>query len=215
MIQLAIFDLDGTLLDTLGDLHQSTNAALSQFGYPTRTLEEVRQFVGNGIRLLVERAVPAGLTKEEIDRVHQFFLSHYAQHCADRTQPYPGIVALLQTLRQAGIQTAVVSNKADGAVQQLAEHYFPGLFDEAVGERPGVPGKPAPDSVEGLLTRLGVEKDRAVYIGDSEVDVETARNAGVPLVAVSWGFRTKTVLQQAGARQIVDTAEELCRILLA
>jgi phosphoglycolate phosphatase len=215
MIQLAIFDLDGTLLNTLGDLHTSTNAALRQFGYPTRTLEEVRQFVGNGIRLLIQRAVPQGLSEEEIDRVHQFFLQYYAQHCADCTEPYPGILELLHTLRQAGVKTAIASNKADAAVNQLAEHYFPGLFDEAVGERAGVPKKPAPDCVHHLLQDFGVEKAQAVYIGDSEVDVETAQNAGVPLLAVSWGFRSKNVLQQAGAGRIVDTAEELCRILLA
>lgn len=212
--QLAIFDLDGTILNTLDDLHGSTNYALGQFGYPLRTLEEVRRFVGNGIRKLIERAVPAGLTEEQINAVHACFMEHYSVHCADKTQPYPGIPQLLRALRQTGVKTAISSNKADSAVQILREQYFPGLFDGATGERAGVPRKPAPDSVENLLRELHIEKAHAVYIGDSDVDVQTAKNAGLDSLIVTWGFRDGDYLREMGAERLVSTPEELLKALL-
>ncbi len=213
--QLAIFDLDGTILDTLGDLHASTNYALEHFGYPLHTIDEVRGFVGNGIRRLIERAVPAELTEEQINEVHACFMKHYIDHCSDRTRPYPGIPALLQALRQAGIKTAISSNKADAAVQVLRQQYFPDLFDAATGERNGVPRKPAPNSVENLLSEMHVEKPNAVYIGDSEVDVQTARNAGIDFLIVAWGFRDAAYLRTVGAETIVSTPEELLKKLVS
>ena len=207
--RLAIFDLDGTLLDTLEDLKQSTNFALRTLGYPERTLEEVRRFVGNGIRLLIERSAPEGASKDDVDALHQCFTAHYEQHCADHTAPYPGICALLRTLRARGIKTAVVSNKADYAVQILCETYFAGLLDFAVGERPGIQKKPAPDAVNAVLEKLHVARDDAIYIGDSEVDVQTAQRAKMRCVCVTWGFRSAAVLKEAGAQTLADTAKAL------
>lgn len=146
--KLVIFDMDGTILNTLEDLTDSTNATLEHFGYPVHSIEDVRHFVGNGIRKLIERAVPSGLSTERIDEVHRYFLDYYAKHCADKTKPYDGILDLIRTLRKEGCKTAVVSNKADMAVQELCKDYFDGLFDFAVGEREGVRRKPAPDAVE-------------------------------------------------------------------
>lgn len=207
--KLAIFDLDGTILNTLDDLADATNYALREHGCPERTVEEVRRFVGNGIRKLMERAVPEGLEEEEIDRVHQTFSVYYQQHCADKTRPYEGILPLLQHLRAAGCLTAVVSNKADEAVQPLCQHYYEGLFDFAVGERPGIGRKPAPDAVLEVLRRLQVDAAHAVYIGDSEVDIQTAANAGLDSIIVTWGFRDRAYLESQGGRRFVDRPEEI------
>lgn len=212
--KLAIFDLDGTILDTLEDLADATNYALKEHGYPGRTVEEVRRFVGNGIRKLIERAVPEGLTVEEIDEVFQTFSVYYRQHCADKTRPYEGILQLLQRLRAAGCLTAVVSNKADAAVQILCQRYYGGLFDCAVGERAGIRRKPAPDSVREVLRHLQVDPVDAVYIGDSEVDIQTAANAGLCSITVTWGFRERSFLESQGGRRFVDRPEEIERIVL-
>ena len=212
--KLAIFDLDGTILNTLEDLADATNYALGEHGYPGRTIEEVRRFVGNGIRRLIEQAVPDGLTEEETDGVHETFSAHYEQHCADKTRPYEGILQLLQHLRAAGCLTAVVSNKADVAVQPLCKHYYEGLFDYAVGERADIRRKPAPDSVQEVLRRLQVETAEAVYIGDSEVDIQTAQNAGLDSIIVTWGFRDRAYLESQGGRRFVDRPEEIEEIVL-
>ena len=212
--QLVIFDLDGTLLDTLDDLADAVNWALKQEQLPRRTREEVRAFVGNGIRNLIERAVPAGTEAAQTDRVFAGFKARYAGHCADKTRPYPGILELLARLRAEGIRTAVVSNKADFAVQTLCRDYFPGLVDCAVGERAGIPKKPAPDSVQEVLRALKISREQAVYVGDSEVDVVTARNAGMDGILVLWGFRDRQTLERAGAKTIAATAEELCAALI-
>lgn len=212
--KLAIFDLDGTILDTLEDLTDATNYALGEYGYPGRAIEEVRRFVGNGIRRLIERAVPANLTKAEIDKVHQTFSVYYEQHCADKTRPYEGILQLLARLRAAGCLTAVVSNKADTAVQSLCENYYSGLFDYAVGERAGIRRKPAPDSVREVLRRLRVKEADAVYIGDSEVDIQTAENAGLDSIIVTWGFRDRAYLESQGGRRFVDRPKEIEEIIL-
>ena len=205
-----LFDLDGTILNTLDDLAASTNRALAKNGLPTRSTEEVRRFVGNGIRLLIERAVPENTPLTLTDRVFDDFRADYA----DRTLPYDGIPELLRTLRASGARTAVISNKADSAVQELIAHYFPGLFDAVVGERPGVRRKPAPDAVLEVLRALSAAPADAVYIGDSEVDVETARNAGLPCIAVDWGFRSREILLQHGAQTIASSPAEL-QFLLA
>ena len=212
--KLAIFDLDGTILDTLEDLADAMNYALGEHGYPGRTIEEVRRFVGNGIRKLIERAVPAGLAKEEIDRVHETFSAYYQQHCADKTRPYEGVLPLLERLRAAGCLTAVVSNKADAAVQPLCRRYYNGLFDYAVGERTGIRRKPDPDSVQEVLRRLQVEAADAVYIGDSEVDIQTAKNAGLDSIIVTWGFRDRDYLESQGGRRFVERPEEIEQIIL-
>ncbi|MDE5563857.1 MAG: HAD family hydrolase, partial [Oscillospiraceae bacterium] len=185
--QLAIFDLDGTILDTLEDLYLSVNHALQENNMPKRTIQEVRQFVGNGIRKLIERAVPSGTDTVTVDRVHADFTLYYKVHYADCTAPYAGITDILSALRNAGIQTAVVSNKADYAVQALCAQYFPSLFDTVAGEKEGVRRKPAPDAVYAVLETLAVPKEKTVYIGDSDVDIQTAQNAGIPCISVDWG----------------------------
>lgn len=215
MYKLAVFDMDGTILDTLEDLKDSTNFALEKCGYPTRSYDEVRRFVGNGIRKLIERAVPEGLTVEQIDRVHEVFTEHYKVHCADKTKAYDGIKPLLEKLRASGVKTAVVSNKADYGVQELCKEYFDGLFDYAVGEREGIRRKPAPDAVNEALRVLGMDKSEAVYIGDSDVDFETAKNAELPCISVLWGFRDEEFLREKGATLFVHDPAEIYDIIMA
>lgn len=215
MYKLAVFDMDGTILDTLEDLKDSTNFALEKCGYPVRTYDEVRRFVGNGIRKLIERAVPEGLTTEQIDRVHEVFTEHYKVHCADKTEAYDGIKPLLEKLRASGVKTAVVSNKADYGVQELCKEYFDGLFDYAVGEREGIRRKPAPDAVNEALRVLGMSKSEAVYIGDSDVDFETAKNAELPCISVLWGFRDEEFLREKGATLFVHDPAEIYDIIMA
>lgn len=210
---IAIFDLDGTILNTLEDLADSTNYALKTCGYPERTMDEVRQFVGNGIRKLMERAVPEGTPVEEIDRVHETFTAYYKVHCADKTRPYDGIMELLQNLKKDGCKLAVVSNKADYGVQELCKQYFDGVFDFAVGEREGIRKKPAPDSVNEVLKTLGCSRDRAVYIGDSDVDIQTAANAQMDHIIVEWGFRDVPFLIAKGAKVLVEKPEEILEIV--
>ncbi len=210
---IAIFDLDGTILNTLEDLADSTNYALKTCGYPERTMDEVRQFVGNGIRKLMERAVPEGTPVEEIDRVHETFTAHYKVHCADKTRPYDGIMELLQNLKKDGCKLAVVSNKADYGVQELCKQYFDGVFDFAVGEREGIRKKPAPDSVNEVLKTLECSRDRAVYIGDSDVDIQTAANAQMDHIIVEWGFRDVQFLISQGAKVLVEKPEEILEIV--
>lgn len=212
--ELAIFDMDGTILDTLEDLKDTLNYALSKNHYPEHSLDDVRRFVGNGIPKLIERGVPKGTDAESIVQVHKDFMDYYKMHCADKTKPYDGIEELITELRNAGCKTAVVSNKADVAVQELCEQYFEGLFDYAVGDREGIRKKPAPDSVNEVLNHLKVEKPKAVYIGDSEVDIATAYNSGLDSIIVSWGFRDVPFLKEQGAKVIVDKPEEVANIIL-
>ena len=209
-----IFDLDGTLLDTLEDLCDSTNFALSRFAYPERTLSEVRAFVGNGIGKLIERSLPNGMSNDDYSAVLEEFKAHYALNCNNKTKAYPGVYDMLDVLKTDGIKLAVVSNKVDSAVKALCERYFKGYFDVAVGEKEGVRRKPAPDSVIAAMGMLGAEKADTVYIGDSEVDVETAVNAGVSLIAVSWGFRDRDLLEKSGDFKIVDTVSEILELVL-
>ena len=196
-----IFDLDGTLLDTLGDLTDATNAALATFGYPPRSLEEVRQFVGNGAARLMALAVPEGADPEP---VLNWFRPYYDDHCRIKTGPYPAILDVLALLGQE-YPLAIVSNKPDSAVKALCADYFPGIF--ALGEAHGCPRKPAPDMVFRAMEAIGV--DRCIYVGDSEVDLATAKNAGVPCLSVLWGFRTRQELEQAGARHFCAKPGEL------
>ena len=212
--QTVIFDLDGTLLNTLDDLHASVNAALGAFSLPLRTREEVRRFVGNGIRLLIERAVPEHTPPALTDRVFAAFRTHYGQHCMDRTRPYEGIVPLLQALRRAGVHIAVVSNKADAAVQPLIARSFGGLAEFVLGEKTGVARKPAPDMAQAAMDFFACPKDQAVFVGDSDVDIQTAANAGIDCISVCWGFRTRQELKAAGAVRLAATPAELQALLL-
>lgn len=212
--RIAVFDMDGTILDTLEDLRDSLNVILGKYGYPMRTLEEVRRFVGNGILRLIEQAVPAECSKEQVQKVYEEFVPYYQAHSAVKTRPYPGIVTLLSDLKAGGMKLAVVSNKADAAVQDLCKLYFDGLFDMAAGERAGMAKKPAPDMVELVLAGMQISKEEAVYIGDSEVDVATAVNSGLALCAVDWGFRDVEVLKANGAELIFSDTESLKTYLL-
>ena len=209
-----IFDLDGTLLDTLRDLADSTNFALAAHHMPPRSVEEVRAFVGNGVGLLIHRAVPAGTPPEAEAACLADFRAHYLRNMAHKTAPYPGILPLLDRLRAAGISTAVVSNKFDGAVKGLCRQYFGDRIPVAIGESPGVARKPAPDTVFRALAELGAPPAGAVYVGDSDVDIATAKNAGLPCVSVSWGFRDAAFLAEHGAARIVHTPAALAELLL-
>lgn len=210
---LAIFDLDGTLLDTLDDLTHSVNYALCQSGLPVRTRDEVRKFVGNGIGQLIHRAVAGNSPAELEAKVYQAFMTHYHAHCADRTRPYEGVLSLLAALRSKGCRTAVVSNKADFAVKALCERYFAGYLDLAVGERDGIRRKPAPDTVVEVLRTLGIPREQAVYIGDSDVDIATAANAQLDCISVDWGFRDRAFLGEHGAKTIVSKPAQILGIM--
>ena len=207
--QTVIFDLDGTLLDTLQDLADSTNYALSVHRMPARTLEEVRTFVGNGVGRLIHLAVPEGTPAEEEAACLADFRAHYLLNMENKTAPYPGVPALLEHLQAAGIRTAVVSNKFDGAVKGLCQNYFGDRLPVAIGESQGVARKPAPDTVFRAQAELGSQAEGAVYIGDSDVDIQTAQNSGLPCISVSWGFRDEAFLQEHGATTIVASREEL------
>ena len=204
-----IFDLDGTLLDTLNDLHASCNYALRTHGMPERSLEEVRQFVGNGVKKLMERAIPDGLDNPLFEETLQTFRQHYLLHNLDTTLPYPGIMEMLQQLKAQGKRIAVVSNKFYAATQDLCKHFFGDTIQVAIGEREDIKKKPAPDTVLEALRQLQVTRQDAVYVGDSEVDVETARNSGIPCISVLWGFRSKSFLLSHGATMFIETPNEL------
>ena len=207
--ELIIFDMDGTILDTLEDLKNSMNHTLRLHNMPERTLDEIRSFVGNGILKLIERATTEGTTPEKIKAIHKDYMAHYELHCADFTKPYDGVIDLIQKLRDRGYKTAVVSNKAHDAVLDLCEKYFPNLFDLALGERPEIEKKPAPDMVNLVLDQLQISREKAIYIGDSDVDVATARNSNLDMIAVEWGFRTREFLTEQGAETIVSKPEEI------
>ena len=206
-----LFDLDGTLLDTLGDLHLGVNVTLKNHGYPQRTLEEIRTFVGNGARELMRCALPEGVAEAELEEILAEYLAWYRVNFCVKAAPYTGVKAVVDALIEKGVKVAVVSNKPDATTKKLAEMFFPGL--PAFGQRDDIPKKPAPQMVWNAMETLGVTAEESVYVGDSEVDVQTARNAGLPLVAVSWGFRTVAELTEAGARTIVHTPEELVAAL--
>ena len=214
MIKGVLFDLDGTLLDTLEDLYQSVNAALAACGFPERTRMEVRSFVGNGVRNLMVRSVPDGEENPKFEECFQTFREHYAVHLNDHTAPYAGIMELLAELKEKGIPTAVVSNKSDAAVKELCRETFRDLVPLAIGESERVKKKPAPDTVIEAAAGIGVPLKDCVYVGDSEVDLATAENAGIPCISVSWGFRDKELLESLGAKTLLDTVPELRDCLL-
>ena len=204
-----IFDLDGTLLSTLADLAASTNHALRTHHMPERSLDEVRRFVGNGVKKLMERAIPNGLNNPLFEETFATFRQHYMQHNLDTTQPYPGIMQLLEQLKAEGKNIAVVSNKFYAATRELCRHFFGDLVPVAIGEREDIRKKPAPDTVIEALRELGVDKEGAVYIGDSDVDIMTAKNSGMPCVSVLWGFRDKEFLLEHGATTLILKPEEM------
>ncbi|KXB83130.1 HAD hydrolase, family IA, variant 3 [Prevotella sp. DNF00663] len=207
--QAYIFDLDGTLLDTLADLANSCNYALRKHGMPERTIEEVRQFVGNGVRKLMERAIPNGDKNPKFNETYQAFREHYLIHNLDTTRPYPGIIELLHRLQAEGVAMAVVSNKFYAATSELCAHFFGDYIKVAIGEREDIRKKPAPDTVIEALHQLHVEASKAVYVGDSEVDVQTALNCQMPCISVLWGFRSKDFLLEKGASKFVQTPLEI------
>ena len=214
MIHNLIFDLDGTLLNTLADLRDSTNYALQQFGFSERSTEEVRNFVGNGLRMLIRRAVPFETEEETVDAVLAVMKAHYREHYHDGTIPYDGILPFLHKMKMYGFRMAIVSNKADPMVQLLRTLYFDELIPVAVGELDGVPRKPAPDMVRIAMERLGCTEEHTVYIGDSEVDIETAKNARLPCLSVGWGFRSEKDLRNAGAETVYRSPAELYDALI-
>lgn len=214
MKQLAIFDLDGTLLDTVADLANATNQALQQCGYPTHPTDAYYLFVGNGINKLFARALPAEhSTEENVMRIRGLFVPYYNEHNADCSRPYPGVVALLRTLQERGVQLAVASNKYHEATLKLVRHFFPEIHFAAIyGQREGVAIKPAPDIVFDILRDTGIAKEKTLYVGDSGVDMQTASNAGVESVGVAWGFRSVEELREHGAAHIVHAADEIEKI---
>ena len=209
MVQAVVFDMDGTILNTLDDLAESANLTLSYFGYNQRTVDEIRSFVGNGVRLLFERALPENTDSETVEKCVDFFKKQYAQNMYNHTAPYDGIKKILKKLKSEGLKIAVVSNKFDLAVKELSKKYFEDLIDVSIGQADDVPQKPAPNGVFKAMKEIGASS--AVYVGDSDVDVETAKNANLTSVGVTWGFRDRENLK--GADYIIDSPEELTKII--
>lgn len=209
MYDFYIFDLDGTLLNTLDDLAASVNATLTHFGYPTRTTKEVCAFIGNGIKLLMLRSL--GYEPENFSEILQFFKDYYSKHSTEQTKPYDGVLELLRRLKSQGKKLAIVSNKSDLATKKLSKEFFNGLVDIALGENEenGIRKKPAPDSVELALKQMGIGKEKAVYIGDSDVDIQTAKNAGLPCISVTWGFRDENFLRANGGDCFAHSPSEI------
>ncbi|MBQ0020403.1 MAG: HAD-IIIA family hydrolase [Bacteroidales bacterium] len=208
-----IFDLDGTLTDTIVDLKESTNYALREMGWPERTLEEIKQFVGNGVRRLMEQATPSNINELEFEECFAIFQEHYIDHCQDHTDLYPGIKELLETLKEKGYKMAIVSNKMQAGVNELQKRFFKGIIDVAIGEKRGVRRKPFPDMVNIALEKLEVKAEETIYVGDSEVDMATARNAGIPCISVLWGFRDRDFLREIGAFQMVETPQDILELV--
>lgn len=214
--QLAIFDLDGTLLDTVADLANATNQALAKCGYPTHPTEAYYRFVGNGINKLFARALPEeARTEDNVQRIRTLFIPYYNEHNADDSHPYPGIVELLTQLQSQGIQLAVASNKYQQATAKLVGHFFPNIrFAAVYGQREGVPIKPDPTIVNDILSETGISRAHTLYIGDSGVDMQTARNASVESVGVTWGFRDEEELRTNGATHIIHHAKDILKLAL-
>ena len=204
-----IFDLDGTLLNTINDLAASTNYALRSAGMPEHSVDDVRRFVGNGVKKLMERAITGVLNNPDYDETYATFRKHYLKHSLDTTKPYDGIPEVLAELKRRGKKLAIVSNKFYAATQELARHFFPDTIEVAIGERENIRKKPAPDTVLEAMRQLGVGKEGTVYIGDSDVDIDTAHNVGVPCISVLWGFRDRDFLLAHGATTLIERPEQL------
>ena len=208
-----IFDLDGTLLNTLDDLRDSLNEILLKKGYETRDLEDVKRFVGNGVRNLVRLSVPETCSEDEVDLTLEEFKTHYNNNMQNKTRPYNGIMELLLDMNRYNYKIAIVSNKFDSAVKSLAKTYFGNLIPVAIGETSEIKRKPAPDSIFTAVKELGSDLSRTVFVGDSETDVRTAKNAGIPCIGVTWGFRCREVLRSEGADFLIDTPRELLTLI--
>ena len=206
--------MDGTVLDTLDDLADSVNRSLREFGLPEVSRFQVGQSLGNGAKYLIRHCLPEGSDEALCEQVLSFYKPWYDAHCLIKTKPYDGILQLMETLRADGVSQAIISNKPDSAVQELAEAFFPGLMDVVIGESPAVKRKPSPDTVLAAASQMGLMASDCVYIGDTEVDLETARNAGMDCIPVSWGFRTEEQLRAAGAEEIIRSPEDLKKKLL-
>jgi phosphoglycolate phosphatase len=213
MTKAIVFDLDGTLLDTLTDLAASTNYALRSCGMPEHSIDDVRRFVGNGVRMLMTRAVPDGESNPRFDEAFSVFRQHYMQHCLDTTCPYPGIMEALARLKEKGMMLAIVSNKMQAATEELRLHFFSQYIDVAIGESAAIRKKPAPDTVNEALRLLGISHDEAIYVGDSDVDIDTARAAMMPCASVLWGFRDRQFLLNHGATRLLSSPEELLSLV--
>ncbi|MDO4980040.1 MAG: HAD-IIIA family hydrolase [Prevotellaceae bacterium] len=213
MTKAIVFDLDGTLLDTLTDLAASTNYALRSCGMPEHSIDDVRCFVGNGVRMLMTRAVPDGESNPRFDEAFSVFRQHYMQHCLDTTCPYPGIMDALARLKEKGMMLAIVSNKMQAATEELRQHFFSQYIDVAIGESAAIRKKPAPDTVNEALRLLGISHDEAIYVGDSDVDIDTARAAMMPCASVLWGFRDRQFLLNHGATRLLSSPEELLSLV--
>lgn len=213
MKKTIVFDLDGTLLNTIGDLADAVNYGLETCGFPGRTLEEVTAFVGNGVANLIERSIPGGRESKDYDNVFKAFRAYYSENYMNKTVPYAGITEMLARLCAAGYKMAVVSNKYDAAVKALIEHFFGDYIGVAIGETAGLRRKPEPDTVDKALHLLDSGRDEAVYIGDSEVDVKTARNCKMPCIIVTWGYRSRKQLAALEPDAMADSVEELERLL--
>ena len=213
MTKAIVFDLDGTLLDTLTDLAASTNYALRSCGMPEHSIDDVRRFVGNGVRMLMTRAVPDGESNPRFDEAFSLFRQHYIQHCLDTTCPYPGIMEALARLKEKGMMLAIVSNKMQVATEELRQHFFSQYIDVAIGESAAIRKKPAPDTVNEALCLLGISHDEAIYVGDSDVDIDTARAAMMPCASVLWGFRDRQFLLNHGATRLLSSPEELLSLV--
>lgn len=204
-----LFDLDGTLLNTLTDLATSVNYALTTHHLPPRNTTEIRKFLGNGIKMLIAEAVPANTNENCCNEVLKTFRAHYIQHCMDKTAPYEGIINVLEQLKANGAKLYIISNKPDNAVQELYKHYFSKYVDYAIGESENIRRKPCPDTLLAAINHAQVSHEKAVYIGDSEVDIETARRAHVDCISVTWGFRDSDFLIKSGATTLIDSPSEL------
>jgi phosphoglycolate phosphatase len=210
-----IWDMDGTILNTLDDLYISTNASLKYFNIPEISYDETRRFLGNGLKVLMKNAVKGKVNTDsnEFERLLEYFKGYYNAHSDDNTRPYDGVITVMKKLKEAGIKQAVVSNKIDEAVKSLSEKYFPNLIDIAIGESEGINRKPAPDSVYEACRNLGVSVKEAVYIGDSDVDYKTAKNSGMDLISVLWGFRTKEELADCDIVHFAEKPEDIITLL--
>lgn len=214
LYKAAIFDLDGTLLDSIADLRNSVNYALKQCGLPLRSNDEIRAFLGNGVQKLMELSLPNGTTDTVYNQALEIFKKHYSEHCMDLTKPYLGIEQVLENMKEAGVKIAIVSNKPDFAVRKIADRFFSKWSSLSVGESKGIRRKPCPDSILSAMEQLGTTTDNSVYVGDSEVDIEAARNACLPCISVTWGFRDPSYLIKMGASTLCNSPKQMCDAIL-
>lgn len=212
-VNTVIFDLDGTLLYTLEDLTDSVNYALSEVNAPQRTIQEIKSFLGNGVYILIKNALPEGADELKISKCISIFKEHYSQNMFNKTKPYDGIIDLLKQLKQNGYKTAVLSNKFDSAVKTLVTHYFDGLIDTAAGQKENIDKKPAPDGVNEIITELNADKSECIMVGDSEVDIQTANNSGIPCISVTWGYKDINFLYNNGAETLIYSPDELLELI--